>query len=85
MTTTTDKKALKEGAIYFSDNGRTICHKCAGMSALYTGRDISGQKVERLTSVDVAWLVQEEIPASCERGCTTLSAIAGPDGWPAAV
>lgn len=44
---------LREGALYWADNGRVICAKCAGQSALYTGRDISGQRVERVTADDV--------------------------------
>ncbi|MEA2067798.1 MAG: hypothetical protein U9P12_01240 [Verrucomicrobiota bacterium] len=39
------KPVLKEGIIYSSDNGMLICKKCAGQSALYTGRDSSGQEV----------------------------------------
>ena len=80
-----DKVALKEGAVYFADNGRSICLKCAGMSAKYTGRDISGQKVERLNPDDVEYLKSKGISAACERGCTTLSTILGSDGWPMVV
>lgn len=36
---------LKPNTLYWADNGRVICRKCAGQSALYTGRDISGQRV----------------------------------------
>ena len=79
------KKVLAKGAVYWADNGRRICSACAGMSALYTGRDISGQKVERATVADAGeWERAIRRPLACEKGCTTLSTIAGPNGWPAA-
>lgn len=80
--TTDPRPLLREGAIYWADNGRRICARCAGASALYTGRDLSGQPVERITIDDVrAW--PEDLGAlGCEMGCTTITAIAGPDGWP---
>jgi hypothetical protein len=56
------------------------------MSALYTGRDISGQPVERVTVEDVAgWEAEGDLGSlGCESGCLVLSRIAGPDGWPLA-
>ena len=75
---------LREGALYWSDNGRVICAKCAGMSALYTGRDISGQKVERITVEDVRAWPEDLGTLHCEGNCTALSPIVGPDGWPMA-
>jgi hypothetical protein len=87
------KPVLKPNAVYLADGGSTICLHCAGMSALYTGRDLSGQKVQR---VDVRYvkewarIVAENSdgllsgPLKCEGGCTTLSPIAGADGWPLA-
>jgi hypothetical protein len=54
--TTDPSPLLREGAVYWADNGRRICARCAGASALYTGRDLSGQPVERVTIDDVnAW------------------------------
>lgn len=35
-------------AIYLGDNGRCFCGEHAGMTARYTGRDLSGQRVLRL-------------------------------------
>ena len=75
---------LREGALYWSDNGRVICAKCAGMSALYTGRDISGQRVERITVDDVLAWPEDLGTLHCESNCTALAAVAGPDGWPTA-
>ena len=75
---------LKPGALYWSDNGRLVCRACAGFTARYTGRDLSGQKVARVTIGDVqAWLAERD-EMSCEMGCTRLSMVAGPDGWPLA-
>ncbi len=73
---------LAEGAVFWADNGRRICAKCAGASALYTGHDLSGQPVERATCVDVLGWPEDLGPLGCEAGCTTLSPVAGPDGWP---
>ncbi|MCA9313881.1 MAG: hypothetical protein H6806_03515 [Planctomycetes bacterium] len=75
---------LEREAVFWSDNGRRICRSCAGMSALYTGHDISGQAVERVTLADVRDWPDDLGPLGCEDGCTTLSPVAGPDGWPLA-
>ncbi len=80
--TTDPRPILKEGAVYWADGGRRICRACAGMSALYTGRDISGQRVERVTLADVREWPADLGPLCCESRCTTLTAVAGPDGWP---
>jgi len=40
---------LDPNALYWGDNGRCFCGECAGASAKYTGRDLSGQPVERIT------------------------------------
>jgi len=62
---------LKPNTIYLADNGRAICSKCAGSSALYTGRDISGQRVYECTEKDAAeWLVMMGKELTCEAGCT---------------
>lgn len=45
----TPKPVTKDDALYFTDNGACYCGKHLGMSARYTGRDISGQKIERIT------------------------------------
>lgn len=78
---------LKPGAVYLADSGEAICVHCAGASALYTGRDLSGQEVLRMRVSDVrAWdAMFPNRPCGCERGCTVITAIAGPDGWPMAV
>ena len=55
-----------------SDNGRLICVECAGMSAKFTRRDISGQRVTAVPYLEtVAWFKQFHKPMACEAGCTT--------------
>lgn len=68
------KPVLKAGSLYIADNGRVICTKCAGQSALYTGYDISGQRVQRMRPADVREFAAAmgEDTVSCEAGCTTL-------------
>jgi hypothetical protein len=80
----TMRPLLREGACYWGDNGRVSCAKCAGQSALYTGRDLSGQKVARITVEDVRAWPDDLGVLRCASGCTALTAVAGPDGWPAA-
>lgn len=48
------KGKLKETVLYFGDNGRAFCGRlrCAGMTAFHTGRDLSGQKVEKVSAAD---------------------------------
>lgn len=66
------KPALKHGKIYSGDNGMRICLHCAGNSALYTGRDLSGQRVRVFTEADaLAWREMLGKDLACERGCTT--------------
>ena len=80
--TTDPSPVLRDGAVYWADNGRRICARCAGASALYTGHDLSGQRVERVTIEDVHDWPAGLGPLGCEMGRTTLSPVAGPDGWP---
>ena len=68
----TPKPVLKHGFIYAADNGRLICLHCAGMSAKFTGRDTSGQRVTKVPhSQTVEWFTEFGKPMSCENGCTT--------------
>ena len=62
------KPKLLDDALYFTDNGRVLCGQDAGTSARYTGRDISGQRVARVTHEDdVLWLAQLGEHISCEQ------------------
>ena len=49
--TATRTPALDEQELYLGDNGRCFCGalRCAGMTAHFSGRDLSGQKVLHLT------------------------------------
>lgn len=61
------KPVLRPDALYMGDNGRMFCGRHAGCSALYTGRDISGQPVLRLSAADQETLradLADIIPAS---------------------
>lgn len=59
-TTTTDPKpVLKPDTIYLGDNGRAFCRDHAGASALYTGRDLSGQKLHKVTDADQRYAERE--------------------------
>lgn len=49
MTNTEPKPVVKDDSLYFADNGACYCGKHLGMTARYTGRDISGQRIERIT------------------------------------
>lgn len=64
---------LKDDALYLGDNGRCFCGKHAGASARYTGRDLSGQKVLRITKAFCDGYVNEKDVPKCE----TCSAQAG--------
>lgn len=65
------KPKLKDGIIYSADNGMLICLHCAGQSAKYSGRDLSGQRVQACGDLDNReWIKFFGKPLSCERGCT---------------
>lgn len=66
------KPVLKDGVIYSGDNGRLVCAKCAGESALNTGHDLSGLEMMPCSRIyNEMWrqLAGEDI--TCEAGCTT--------------
>ena len=55
MTTTkTPAPVLHDTTLYLGDNGRCLCGACSGVSARYTGRDLSGQPVEAITPQTLA-------------------------------
>lgn len=68
------KPFLQAGVIYSADNGERICIHCAGQSALYTGRDRSGQKCKPFGPKDAAkWLALTGRVLNCETGCTSFT------------
>jgi hypothetical protein len=66
----TPKSKLKAGRLYLGDNGRCFCGtlRCAGMTAYFTGRDLSGMKVLALAPGSPAF--------HCE-GCNKFNSAAG--------
>ena len=48
-------KTLSPTTLYLGDNGRCFCGKlhCAGMTAHFSGRDLSGQKVMKLSAASI--------------------------------
>jgi hypothetical protein len=75
---------LHTEALYFGDNGRILCSAlaCAGSTALHTGRDLSGTKVQRVSIDDVVAWSTDIGPMVCDCGAVTLTTTASPDGWP---
>lgn len=61
---------LRPDAIYLGDNGRCFCGRlhCAGMTAHFTGRDISGQPVHRVTEAGQREARRLGVTLACE-GC----------------
>ena len=54
--------------IYSTDNGAILCRKHLGCCAATTGRDTSGQKIERLSAGDLAELaLMVGRPVGCEQ------------------
>jgi hypothetical protein len=61
---------LKEGVIYSGDNGQLICRNCAGSSAKYSGRDLSGHRVSPVKRDENAyWFAEFKEDMQCEGGC----------------
>ena len=66
--------ALDPDAIYLGDNGRAFCGapRCAGMTAQATGRDLSGQRVHRLTIITFSPNPEPIIPKPVNNPRVTL-------------
>ena len=59
------------GQIYSGDNGRLMCSHCAGMTPLYTLRDLSGQRLHKIDACDnKVWDEYFKKNISCECGKT---------------
>ncbi len=72
---------LKPNALYLGDNGRCFCgsEKCAGMTAFYSGKDLSGRRLYRLSERDNAEghaMSAEFRGFKCETCGKTLEAVA---------
>ena len=44
-----------DDAIYLTDNGAAYCGAHLGATAKATGRDISGQRIARVSAADAEW------------------------------
>lgn len=65
---------MKDNTIYFADNGRRICSKCAGYSARTSGLDISGAPIEQASVEDVRhWYETFGEALACECGKTQVT------------
>jgi len=71
------KKTLDVNRLYLGDNGRCFCGemRCAGMTAFYSGRDLSGQRVYRLKPEDANAPGLEAPGFRCETCGKTLTAL----------
>lgn len=58
MATMTRRFTPTPDAIYLCDNGMSLCGEHLGMTAAWTGRDVSGQKILRVSAADAAWMQQ---------------------------
>lgn len=66
-TTRPSTSVVDDSKLYFADNGRVACGKHLGYSARSTGRDISGQRIARVTAADAkAWVALAGEPIQCE-------------------
>ncbi len=75
------KLFVVDTALYHTDNGRVVCGKHCGQTARYTGRDLSGQKIARVTAADGAeWLgaMGMGAPIQCEVCRLTLDGTIAP-------
>jgi hypothetical protein len=63
------------GRIYLTDNGAVYCYDHLGASALYTGRDISGQPIEEVTPAVLQEARAMGWEPACEMCGTTASAL----------
>jgi hypothetical protein len=59
---------LRDDEIYLGDNGRCGRLQHAGMTAHYTGRELSGQRVHRVTEADQREARHMGVTLACE-GC----------------
>ena len=57
---------LSEETLYFTDNGAIYHGRCCGTSAQFTGRDISGQRVEAVSQADIDACAADGVALACE-------------------
>ncbi|HEX6865108.1 MAG TPA: hypothetical protein VF414_19925 [Thermoanaerobaculia bacterium] len=73
-TTTNLTGVLQEDALYLGDNGRCFCGRLdhAGMTAYFTGRDLSGHCVHAVTEADQREARRLGVVLACET-CSALT------------
>jgi len=64
-------------ALYFTDNGRIVCGEHLGMTARFTGRDISGQRIVAVKPRDLAEFARQDFVCRCERCGKGAHSVAG--------
>lgn len=69
-------------ALYMTDNGRCVCGEHLGMTAKATGRDISGQKILKVTDEFVELSKKDGWTPDCET-CGKAHAAAPAAPWAA--
>jgi hypothetical protein len=63
----TAQPVLDDDTLYMGDNGRVTCGRHAGCSARYSGRDISGQRVDKIGPAEIAYAQREmDYTPACE-------------------
>lgn len=67
---------ITDDAIYECDNGAWLCGKHLGSSAKFTGRDISGQPIHRLTGPELTEVFALLRELDRAHACETCDAIA---------
>ena len=55
--TTFPKPILKDDSLYLGDGGLCLCGEHSGASARYAGRDLSGQRVHKVTEADQSYML----------------------------
>lgn len=73
---------LQPNTIYLSGD-RFVCDstRCAGSTAVHTGRDIDGNRLAPVTSADVReWASYDMGALRCECGTLTATEVGGPHG-----
>jgi len=63
---TKDLRVSNPDTLYLTDNGRALCGAHLGASARFTGRDISGQKIQAVRAEDARAAKAEGWAITCE-------------------
>jgi hypothetical protein len=62
------RRFVDDSRLYLTDNGAVLCGAHCGTSAAFTGRDLSGQRIELVTDMHAEeWLRLMSKPIQCEQ------------------